>query len=659
MLTQFKPDSQHKLMVDASSIAVGGMLLQLENDEWRAVSYFGQKLAKYQLAYTITEKECLAVVVAVNKYSHYLSGKSFTIVSDHCALCALPKINFKCARLHRWASLLSQYDYKIEYSRGDTHPADCFSRSSEWRHKKIGEINEEDYYKYLLFAYEENCQVLYNDVNTNQNELNHNFNWMDNDEPLIKNFDCDDLQMIKEENRKECVLFAKQIAEEIGQQLGQPEIIDDRMISKFIIDCDQNENNDDNNLNEIKKHQQKDKYIKTTIRQLAKGLMTKYFAMKQGILHRKSIDNQLTIVLPASLHEKVFKAMHTETIGGHFGFKSTSKRIKELFWFPQMDEWIKAKIANCDVCNTFKHSTINNHRPHQMPVPTQPLERLQIDVVGKFHPSSQRNEYLFTAVDYFTKYVFAQPYRNQKENEAIKFVKYIIQFIGHPKTIQVDNGPCFRSNGFKEFCEQQKINLQFTTPYRPQSNGLIERLNGILGNRINMFTVIPKDWDLWITENVLSYNSAYSENLKASPYFLLFGKLPNTPLLNELQIQPKSTTPEQLQQLRQEHYQRMVSGQQTRIDLTQPKPPPFKVGDRVKINVKIQNKLRGKKLTAPYKGDYIVLEVYDSAALIVGQKGPAIKVNFENMKLAGERQEITDLTEPTVEEENSSTGIQS
>ena len=93
-------------MVDASSIEIIGMLVQKEIEDWSAVAYYGQKLAKHQFAYTITEKECLAVVVGVLKYGHYLSGKSLPIVSDHCALCSLKKINFKCTRQHRWATIL-------------------------------------------------------------------------------------------------------------------------------------------------------------------------------------------------------------------------------------------------------------------------------------------------------------------------------------------------------------------------------------------------------------------------------------------------------------------------------------------------------------------------------------------------------------------------
>ena len=128
LLVHFDPRKDIKLMVDASNAAVGGVLLQFEN-EWRPISYFGHKLLKYQLSYTVTEKECLAVVIGVCKYRHYLEGKEFIIVSDHHALCSLKKTNPRLARLHRWAVLLSIFRYKIVYSKGKEHPLDCLSRA--------------------------------------------------------------------------------------------------------------------------------------------------------------------------------------------------------------------------------------------------------------------------------------------------------------------------------------------------------------------------------------------------------------------------------------------------------------------------------------------------------------------------------------------------
>ena len=105
------------------------MLLQKEkiNETWLPISYFGYILKRYQLAYTITEKECLAVVIGVTKFKHFLKGKKFTIQTDHHALCQLKEFNFTLARLYRWSIILSALDYEVEYIAGNKHQSDCFS----------------------------------------------------------------------------------------------------------------------------------------------------------------------------------------------------------------------------------------------------------------------------------------------------------------------------------------------------------------------------------------------------------------------------------------------------------------------------------------------------------------------------------------------------
>ena len=63
-----------KIMADAFNVAVGGVLLKLEN-EWRPISYIGYKLLKYQLLNS-DEKKCFAVIIRVCKYRQYLKGQS-------------------------------------------------------------------------------------------------------------------------------------------------------------------------------------------------------------------------------------------------------------------------------------------------------------------------------------------------------------------------------------------------------------------------------------------------------------------------------------------------------------------------------------------------------------------------------------------------------
>lgn len=56
---------------------------------------------------------------------------------------------------------------------------------------------------------------------------------------------------------------------------------------------------------------------------------------------------------------------------------------------------------------------------------------------------------------------------------------------GRPHTIHVDNGPDFRSDGFRESCEMYGINLEFRPVKRPRFGGHVERLQGTLLREIH------------------------------------------------------------------------------------------------------------------------------------------------------------------------------
>lgn len=152
VLTHFDPNKEQKLMVDASAVAIGGVLTQQEeNGEWKPVYFFGTKLQKHQKAYTTNGKEALAVVYACLIFQNYLRYKRFTIVTDHHALCVFKKKSFKTPRLMRWQALLGDFDFEVKYLKGEKHPADCIPRSNEWAHRPEGELPEDHYDKYLNY----------------------------------------------------------------------------------------------------------------------------------------------------------------------------------------------------------------------------------------------------------------------------------------------------------------------------------------------------------------------------------------------------------------------------------------------------------------------------------------------------------------------------
>ena len=102
--------------------------------EERPVAFISRTLSVHERNYAHIEKEGLAVVYAVKKLHQYIYGRKFEVVTDHKPLLGLlgehkPVSTTAAARVQRWALLLSAYDYKLTYRRGEENAnADALSR---------------------------------------------------------------------------------------------------------------------------------------------------------------------------------------------------------------------------------------------------------------------------------------------------------------------------------------------------------------------------------------------------------------------------------------------------------------------------------------------------------------------------------------------------
>ena len=135
ILAHFDPALTVGISCDASDVGVGCVLFHRYPDgSERPVANASKTLTATQRKYSQIQKEALAIIFGLHKFHQFLYGRRFTLVTDHKPLIALfgptkPIPSLAANRLARWALMLSQYDYSIEYRKTSHHGnADALSR---------------------------------------------------------------------------------------------------------------------------------------------------------------------------------------------------------------------------------------------------------------------------------------------------------------------------------------------------------------------------------------------------------------------------------------------------------------------------------------------------------------------------------------------------
>lgn len=139
-------------------------------------------------------------------------------------------------------------------------------------------------------------------------------------------------------------------------------------------------------------------------------------------------------------------------------------------------------------------------------------------------PDENRKRYLFVAIDRATRWVYLEVRQHQSAQDADVFLRHVHQRAPFKiKTLLTDNGKTFTdrftSGGEREpsgkhkvdkFCRQHGIDHRLITPYRPQTNGMVERFNGRISDVLNTHRFDSRE-DLETT--LKRYNWLYNHHI--------------------------------------------------------------------------------------------------------------------------------------------------
>jgi hypothetical protein len=106
------------ISTDASNISIGIVLGQEEVKKPYAIYFISKNISLDELNYTVTEKEFLVVIYAINKFHHYITGYPAILYTDHYATKYLSNKPITNGRVTRWLLILHEFDITIKERPG-------------------------------------------------------------------------------------------------------------------------------------------------------------------------------------------------------------------------------------------------------------------------------------------------------------------------------------------------------------------------------------------------------------------------------------------------------------------------------------------------------------------------------------------------------------
>ena len=209
---------------------------------------------------------------------------------------------------------------------------------------------------------------------------------------------------------------------------------------------------------------------------------------------------------------------------GHEGYYKTYQRLRKSFYWNNMVMDIKRVVQSCDKCQ------LNRSQPYPEPtenIPTKvegPFIHLGLDIIGPLIKTKNNNQYIMVVVDYFTKWVEAEPTENITSQDVIKFLINVFARHGVPQVITTDNGVQFTSDMTKIFLDLYDVYVKFISTYHPESNGLTENRNKEIGKLLRLLGSKNKDWDEVLPSALWALRTTKNKVTKHSSFELVYGR---------------------------------------------------------------------------------------------------------------------------------------
>ena len=477
------------LDTDACQCGIGAVLSQIHKDGTeRVVAFASTAMSKSERKYSVTRQELLAAVTFIQHFRQFLLGQHFLLRTDHGSLQWLHSLKEPEGQLARWLERLQEYDFDIQHRRGTHHQnADALSRHPAHQPDPIEVASNAN----TVHTTQNDCPYILSSVTTEPfpDLCQHSFT---------------ELRKLQQEDDTVGLLLKA-----VEDQQRPPSSVSQGKSRKFQLLLQQ--------WNQL--------YVNG-------GLLFRRYEDCQGN------EQYAQLVLPESLTAEVLNSLHSGVAGGHLGEEKTLERLRERFYWPGHTEDVRKWCQQCLQCAQRKTPAPKNKAKLTSIHPGYPLQLVAMDILGPLPESPHKNSCVLVVSDYFTRWTEAYALPNQEaETVAHKLVDEFFFRFSVPEQLHSDQGRQFESAIIKEVSRLLQINKTRTTPYHPQSDGLVERFNSTLLSMLaTTIADHPWDWEDNLRQLCYAYNTSVHSSTGYTPFFLMFGRQARLPVYLAFQL---------------------------------------------------------------------------------------------------------------------------
>ena len=231
------------------------------------------------------------------------------------------------------------------------------------------------------------------------------------------------------------------------------------------------------------------------------------------------------LVLPKTCIKKVLELGHVIPLAGHLGAEKTRQRILRHFYWPTIFRDVDEYCRCCEKCQKTNNRKVPPAPLIPLPVITEPFRRIAMDTVGPLPRSRLGNRFILVICDYATRYPEAIPLRSIDAVHIAEELIKVFARLGIPEEILTDQGSNFTSQLLAELYRLLHVHPIRTSPYHPQTDGLVERFNQTLKSMLRKAaTEECKDWDKLVPYLLFAYREVPQASTGFSPFELLYGR---------------------------------------------------------------------------------------------------------------------------------------